>query len=422
MVATGFPINERDSVMTQRPMSRTLIAAALWAFLFAPVLTVPALAEGIVSKIVNSPLSAAGLVRGAHSGINVYLQNDEAPGAAFMNPEVIGYGIPMDGRIEIEMGGGFKRLDNIALTQKAIMVVTGAPQQGMPGAKVGYEVKQGASPNIFVIAANFGEDLAADRLMSPAPGAKGDPVRQRGIKVFHIGFLQSAFMNTGASGSVAVRIIDGDGVTVASGSASVDFIAAPAPQIQPNNFPDRQRNHNWQVVGAGDVLGVTPGTLPIPIMLYDAPGGIAPAEMVAFKRGILGVGVLSTQQLKAMNFVKPEAIARYNGGLVIQDSNGDGRLDPAVDQIIGGILGAAPSGAKGQEIKSLNLHGALDLSSPASAYNPKAGKRFGGAIALLQFTAGDKPGLYRPTVALLRDHHDLNSGDGSAYTFTIVVK
>jgi hypothetical protein len=40
----------------------------------------------------------------------------------------------------------------------------------------------------------------------------------------------------------------------------------------------------------------------------------------------------------------------------------------------------------------------------------------------LQFTGGDKPGLYRPTVALLRDHHDLASGDGSSYTFTIVVK
>jgi hypothetical protein len=68
-----------------------------------------------------------------------------------------------------------------------------------------------------------------------------------------------------------------------------------------------------------------------------------------------------------MDFFMPDAIARYNGGLVIQDSDGDGRLDPTKDRIIGGILGAAPSGAKGQEIKSLNLNGAVDLSKPASA-------------------------------------------------------
>ena len=398
-------------------MIRAFAFAILWA-----TLTAPAMAEGIVSKIVNSPLSASGLVRGAHAGINVYLESGDAPGAAFMNPEVIGYGIPAGGRIEIEMGGGFQRLGNIPLTQKTIMVVTGAPQQGMPGAKVGYTVGQGDTPNIFVITPEWEEGLVADQLMSPAPGAKGDPVRQRGIKVFHIGFLQSAFMNVGASGSVTVRIIGGDGKTVASGRADVDFIAAPAPQIQPNNFPNRQRNHNWQVVQSGDILGVTAGTLPIPIMLYHDPHGVTPREMVMSKQGLLGVGVLSTQQLKAMDFVRPEAIARYNGGLVLQDSDGDGRLDPTKDRIIGGILGAAPSGAKGQEIKSLDLNGAVDLSKPASAYNPRAGKRFGGAIALLQFTAGDKPGLYRPTVALLRNPNDLSSGDGSSYTFTIVVK
>ena len=98
------------------------------------------------------------------------------------------------------------------------------------------------------------------------------------------------------------------------------------------------------------------------------------------------------------------------------------RIGDSNRQPIGGIIGAAPSGAKGQEIRSLNVAGAIDLSKPASAYNPKAGKRFGGAVSLLQFTAGDKPGLYRPTVALLRDPDDLASGDGSSYTFTIVVE
>ena len=68
--------------------------------------TVPVAAEGIVSTIVNAPLSASGTVKGARVGINVYLQSDAAPGAAFMDPAVIGYGIPAGGRMEIEMATG----------------------------------------------------------------------------------------------------------------------------------------------------------------------------------------------------------------------------------------------------------------------------------------------------------------------------
>ena len=83
-----------------------------------------------------------------------------------------------------------------------------------------------------------------------------------------------------------------------------------------------------------------------------------------FKQGIAAVGILSTQQLAAMKFEKPAALARYNGGLIVRDSNGDGALDPNVDQIIGGVIGKAPAGAKGQEWRSLIVHGALDLSRP----------------------------------------------------------
>jgi hypothetical protein len=382
----------------------------------------PALADGMVSGIVNSPLSAAGLVRDAHSGINVLLQSPSAPGLEFMDPAVIGYGIPAGGRIEIEMGEGFERVFEVPLTQKTIMVVTGAPQQGMPGAKVGYEIDEGETQQIIVIRPSDPAGLAAETLMSPAPGAKGDPVRQRGIKVFHIGFLESAFVNKGDRGSIEVRLIDGAGKVVERGSASVDFIARPVPQIQPTNLPNRQRNHNWQAAKSGQSLGKTPGTLPLAVNLYAAAKGVAAEEMVKFKRGLTGVGVLSTQQLKAMDFTKPEEIARYNGGLILQDANGDGILDPSGDRIIGGVIGKAPAGAKGQELKSLEVHGARDHSKPASAYNPRIGKRFGGAIALLQFTAGDKPGLYRPTLALLSDPDDLKSGDGASYTFTIVVE
>jgi len=379
-------------------------------------------AEGIVAKIVNSPLSAAGLVRDASVGINVYLQSEAAKGIAFMDPRVIGYGVPAGGRIEIELGGGFQRVAKVPISQKAIMVVTGAPQQGMPGKAIGYKVGQGANANTITITPTKPEGLKAKALMSGAKGANRDPVRQRGIKVFHIGFLQSAFVNRGASGTVQVRFIDAKGKVVMSGSASVGTLAKAVPQVLPTNFPDQQRNHNWQIVRPGQVLGHSPGTVPLAVMYFAAAKGATAAEISKFKSGIVGVGVLSTQQLAKMKYSKPAALARYNGGLILRDTNGDGNLNPKVDQIIGGIIAKAPKGAKGQELRSLNSHGAAILSRPTTAYRAKPGKRFGGAIGLLQFTAGNKAGLYRPTVALLADPANLSSPDGSRYTFTIVVK
>ena len=146
------------------------------------------------------------------------------------------------------------------------------------------------------------------------------------------------------------------------------------------------------------------------------------SHMILVASVILGAGVMSTQQLMAIKFQKPEALARYNGGLILQDTDGDGRLDPQKDRIIGGVIGKAPNGAKGQELKSLDVHGAIDLSRPATAFHAKFGGIFGGATMLLQFTTGDKRGKYRPTLALLSNPDDINSSDGSLYTFTIVAK
>ena len=218
-----------------------------------------------------------------------------------------------------------------------------------------------------------------------------------------------------------MRIIDGSGLVIEQGSSDVNFLESPVPQLQPSNFPDANRNHNWQAINQGETLGQTSGTVPIPVTIYARAEGATPGEFSEFKSGMLGVGVLSTQQLKAMEFQKPASISRYGGGLIVQDTNSDGFLDPTVDRIIGGIFGKAPEGAMGQELRSLDVHGAEDLSRSTSAYNAKFGGIFGGATMLLQFTAGNKPGKYRPTLALLSDPDNLESPDGSSYTFTIVV-
>jgi hypothetical protein len=386
------------------------------------VLSGAARADGIVSTIVNAPLSAAGAVRDGRVGINVYLQSEEASGIEFMDPKVLGYGIPEGGRLEVEMVEGFERDWGIGLSQAAIMLVTGAPQQGLPGKAVGYQVKEGSNENTFVFEPTSEAGLPADKLLSPAPGAKLDPIAQRGIKVVHIGFMQSAFHNRGAAGAVELRFIDGTGKVVHQGRGKIDFLSQPVPQILPTNFPDKRRNHNWQRAKPGQTLGQTAGSVPVTLMLYAKAAGLSGDKLSAFKDGIVGAGVLSTQQLRAMDFEKPAPLARYNGGLIVQDSDGDGALDPDKDRIIGGVIGSAPRGAKGQELRSLERGGKLLLSQATSEVAAKAGQRWGGAVMQLQFTAGSKAGKYRPTLALLRDPGDVSSGDGSAYTYTIVVE
>ena len=108
-------------------------------------------AHNIVSTIVNAPLSASGTVKYARVGINVYLDSEAAPGLEFMDPAVTGFGIAPGGRLEIEMAEGFERDWAVELSQNAIMMVTGAPQQGLPGKAVGYTVREGGNENTFVL-------------------------------------------------------------------------------------------------------------------------------------------------------------------------------------------------------------------------------------------------------------------------------
>ena len=379
-------------------------------------------ADGIVARIVSSPLSATGTVSGAHTGLNVYLQSEEVTGDAFMNPEVPGYGFPPGGLVEIEMGEGFERLSDVPIEQSAIMVVAGAQQQGMPGAAVGYEVTEGNTPMQIHLRPTEEDGIPIDRMMPPAPGAKNDPVRNRGAKVFHIGLTRSAFRNVGDAGTVHVRFFDADGTVVNEGSGSIDFLESPEPQIFPNNFPDANRNHNWQHAAPGETLGKSPGTVPLAFVAYEVPEDVPKTDMVSALDGRHGVGVLSAAQLAAAEFQVPQVYAQYDAGLIVEDVDGNMVLDPATDSIIGGVMIDAPEGAMGQDLRSLDVHGAMDLSKPTTAYNARFGAIFGGAIGLMQFTAGDKPGAYSPRIALLRDPADPSAGESASYAYTVIVE
>lgn len=117
--------------------------------------------------------------------------------------------------------------------------------------------------------------------------------------------------------------------------------------------------------------------------------GIAPADLVRFPR--------------------------YTGGLLVQDTNGDSVLEPSVDKVVGGIIGAAPQGAKGQAATSpVGADGKPILSGKAlrNAAFPVAagGGKPNPGLLVAQFRAGDKVGMYRPTFELI---------DGNSYQFTL---
>lgn len=393
----------------------TTLAAAL------SLLATPALADGIVAKIVNSPLNSAGLVKDGYTALNVYLQKPGAEGIEFYNPEIPGFGIPAGGHIEVEMGGGFSRDPAIEMDARAVHMVSGTPQHGLSDKKLGYKSVEGGNPNIFVVSALSPEGLPAEKLLPRATIQQLDPIPNIGLKTFHIGLSTIAFSNKGNSGTVTVRIVDGSGKVLDSGTAEVDFWDAPRPQIHPNNFLHNGRNHNWQRVAPGRTVGLQDGTVPLTFLLFEKPTG-TPEEIRNSRKGISGVGVLSSAQLRGMNFETPAALARYNSGLIVRDTNGDGELDPRADQIIGGVSTDAPEGDTRFDVRSLVQDNAPLLSQPTGVYSERAGERIGGAIMQVQFTTGVAKGKYRPTFALLNDPDDPASGDGTSYTYTVIAQ
>ena len=138
-----------------------------------------------------------------------------------------------------------------------------------------------------------------------------------------------------------------------------------------------------------------PAPQPLGVLLWGAQGS-----------AMNGVGIAARDLTR---------FPRYTGGLLIQDTNGDKLLDPAVDKVVGGIIGAAPQGATGQAATSpVGADGKLILSGevlrstgfPAAA----GGGQPNPGLLVIQFRAGDKPGLYRPTIELL---------GGNSYQFTV---
>lgn len=384
------------------------------SFVFLIMATANSFADGIVSQVVSAPIFANGTVRDIPSGINIYLQTDNVRGLNFMNPAVIGYGIPPGGTMEVELVSGFERDPKVPLDSRSLLLTVGAPQQGLPEKAGGHTITEGENEFTFVITPTGPDGMVPEGLESPAKGVAFDQVQQRGIKIIHIG-RHFAFISRGEKGIAEVRIKDRGGNVIARGRGELEFLKEPRPQIFPTNITHDQRNHNWQRLGPGQVVGVAKGTLPMPLLLYDRNEGIG-------NMGIFGAGVLSNHQLAELGFKMPMELKRYNGGLILKDRNGDGFLSPKDDIIIGGVSNEVPEGATGYQVVTPLVREKPFLSKPTIDFNKRAGQNLGGSILQVVYIAGDKQGSYRIKFSLLERLGDINSPDGSSVTYTVVVE
>jgi hypothetical protein len=155
-------------------------------------------------------------------------------------------------------------------------------------------------------------------------------------------------------------------------------MTSAAPQLAPADahLPPGARG-DFQKAGLGQVLPHHLG-----LMLRAADG-----------TPLNGVGI-APRDLK----LQP----RYTGGLLVQDSNGDKLLDPATDKVVGGIVGAAPAGAKGQSATSPRGADGKPILSGEISGKP--------GLMTVEFRTGDQPGLYRPTFELI---------GGNSHQFTL---
>ena len=238
----------------------------------------------------------------------------------------------------------------------------------------------------------IGFDNASHSMVVTATHAIGtDGANAPGIKVIHL--RARTFINP-APGRYPVTLTHAaaDGRPLAVWRGQVEVLAqAPQARLAPTNFHVAPPlNSTFQQVGVGQVA-----PLPLGLLLWGAEGkpmndvGVAPRDLVHYPR--------------------------YTGGLLVQDTNHDRRLDPATDAVVGGIIGAAPQGASGQAATSpLRPDGTPVLSGEVmrDGHYPAAmgGGRLNPGLLEIRFRAGDKPGLYRPTVELT---------GGNAYRFTI---
>lgn len=295
------------------------------------------------------------------------------------NPATPGLAMKAGEVIRIRMPAEFKRNDQVAVKADAdtnLVFTKGWPQAAV---KLAGQYTIGYDEKVHAVTVTAIADVAATGSNAP------------GIKVIHL--RGRTFLNPFPGDyPVAVEHLAADGKLAAAWSGAIKVLEdAPKARLAPTNFHlPPGTNSDYQKVAPGQVMPHHLG-----LLLWGEAGsainkvGIAPRDLTRFPR--------------------------YTGGLLVQDTNDDKLLDAATDKVVGGIVGAAPEGAKGQSASSpRGADGKPVLSGEvlrSAAFPPAAG---GGkpnpGLLPVEFRAGDKTGLYRPRFELI---------DGNSFQFTL---
>ena len=349
---------------------KTTLVATLAASLGACATLQPATPH--VLGVAPAPVTFDGHVSGQATDYVFVLVADA-------NPATPGLSMKAGDTIRLKLPGAFKRNEQVAVTPDAntnMVFTKGWPQAGVKQAGQ-YAIGYDAQANAMTVKALA--DIGTDGANAP------------GIKVIH---LRGRTFQNPMPGDYPVTLehVNTNGKVKAAWAGTIKVLEdAPTARLAPTNFHlPPGTNSDFQKTAPGQVM-----PHPLGLLLWGEAGS-----------ALNNVGIAARDLNR---------FPRFTGGLLVQDVNGDKVLDPAVDKVVGGIVGAAPQGAKGQSATSpAGADGKPVLSGEvlrSPAFPPAAG---GGkpnpGLLTIQFRAGDQPGLYRPTFELL---------GGNSYTFTL---
>ncbi len=325
--------------------------------------------------VVPAPVPPDGYVAGQATHIQFVLVPDG-------NPDVMGIGLERGDALVVAMPLAFKRNPASPIREDSDLTIV--LTKGWPQAPV----RQAGQYRIFYDpAANTIGARAQERVTT-------DGANSPGIKIVHL--RGDAFINPEAGNyPVEIRHIGQDGKLKQTWAGTIPVLPARmAFRLAPTNFHlGPGVNADFQKVGVNQGAPLSLG-----VFLWDGSGNL-----------IDGVGIAPPDLTR---------LPRYPDGLLVQDLNGDRKLDPTVDRVIGGIVIDAPPGARGQLVRSpVDANGRLVLSGDmtrSTKFPPAAG---GGkperGLLPIRFRTGNTTGVYRPRIMLL---------DGSSYGFTIIVQ
>ena len=349
-------------------MTKTFLLLAAAAALTGCA-SLPAPPTALSLTAANSPVSFDGNVSGHPTDLVFVL----VPGA---NPTAPGIALRAGETLRLALPAAFRRNPAVAIasdTDANLVLTKGWPQGAV---RLAQQYRVGFDEQAHAMTVTALRDIAPEGANAP------------GIKAIHL--RGRSFLNPAAGTyPISVTLATAAGQPAQRWQGSVTVAAASAgPRLAPTNFHLSPGNQaDFQVVPLGQQAPRLLG-----LLLWAADGtaldgvGVAPRDLSRFPR--------------------------YTGGLLVRDSNGDGQLDPTSDTVVGGIIGAAPQGATGQQAASpVGVDGKPVLSGQVlrDAAFPGGGQANAGLLPI-QFRVGSLPGIYSPTVELT---------GGNSYQFNI---